>query len=64
MLGSRHQAAVGLQHLNAGKANVAGIQIRSLSYPEYYGGVVHGNQIVIAPGATTSGSWVLSAATM
>jgi hypothetical protein len=33
----------------------AGIQIRSMSYPEYYGGVVHGDQIVIAPNATTGG---------
>ena len=33
----------------------AGIQIRSMSYPEYYGGVVHGDQVVIAPGATTGG---------
>jgi hypothetical protein len=33
----------------------AGIQIRSMSYPEYYGGVVHGDQIVIAPSATTGG---------
>lgn len=33
----------------------AGLQIRSMSYPEYYGGVVHGDQIVIAPTATTGG---------
>jgi hypothetical protein len=33
----------------------AGIQIRSMSYPEYYGGVVHGDQVVIAPAATTGG---------
>jgi hypothetical protein len=33
----------------------AGIQLRSMSYPEYYGGVVHGDQVVIAPGATTGG---------
>jgi hypothetical protein len=33
----------------------AGVQIRSLSYPEYYGGVVHGDQVVIAPNATTGG---------
>ena len=33
----------------------AGIQIRSMSYPEYYGGVVHGDQVVIAPKATTGG---------
>jgi hypothetical protein len=33
----------------------AGIQLRSMSYPEYYGGVVHGDQVVIAPRATTGG---------
>jgi hypothetical protein len=33
----------------------AGLQLRSLSYPEYYGGVVHGDQVVIAPSATTGG---------
>jgi len=33
----------------------AGIQLRSMSYPEYYGGVVHGDQVVIAPSATTGG---------
>jgi hypothetical protein len=33
----------------------AGVQIRSMSYPEYYGGVVHGDQVVIAPRATTGG---------
>jgi hypothetical protein len=33
----------------------AGVQIRSMSYPEYYGGVVHGDQVVIAPKATTGG---------
>jgi hypothetical protein len=33
----------------------AGIQLRSMSYPEYYGGVVHGDQVVIAPQATTGG---------
>jgi hypothetical protein len=33
----------------------AGIQVRSMSYPEYYGGVVHGDQVVIAPRATTGG---------
>ena len=33
----------------------AGVQIRSMSYPEYYGGVVHGDQVVIAPSATSGG---------
>jgi hypothetical protein len=33
----------------------AGVQLRSMSYPEYYGGVVHGDQVVIAPAATTGG---------
>jgi hypothetical protein len=33
----------------------AGIQLRSMSYPEYYGGVVHGDQVVIAPSATSGG---------
>jgi hypothetical protein len=33
----------------------AGLQLRSMSYPEYYGGVIHGDQVVIAPSATTGG---------